>query len=355
MEMTNKATLLYLYFNDERYLSYIAQNLFDLKNEMDEYIEEIIFIDNGSKPEFNFLQWLKKSYDDEYENEIFEPDFCNKDNTFDYDLFFKPFKISVYRLEENVGFAKGMNFGFSKCKTEKIIFCNTDILFYQYSLKSIVECLDKSLIGFVGIQNISYPMRNFTPNISPELEIHIRDFLCFTCVGVHKSYLKKIGDFDEFFHSYYEDSDLLLRSVHQYSSYNVQIVNTAIFHDRYLDKNNVKKIDSEFKRFESSKIFTISRLYYYMKWFSIGRFIKELFISMLPVKDIRKYLGKITGILYIISNLRSVIYSRRYMRYKYNNNESNHSISKLSKILEKENLKNIPKTTEILKKMYGCK
>ncbi|MBU1680159.1 MAG: glycosyltransferase, partial [Bacteroidetes bacterium] len=112
---------------------------------------EIIIVDNNS-PDRNIVQTENKS---------------RKDN------------IHFYYLEENLGFGKGCNYGFTKASGKYIWFLNPDTIIKEDIFSQIISQFeqDKS-IGIIGPkQQFSKPCFDFSAGFSPNILFEIFNLL----------------------------------------------------------------------------------------------------------------------------------------------------------------------------------
>ena len=154
---------------------------------------------------------------------------------------FKRDNIKFFYLDENVGFGKGCNHGFSKASGEYICFLNPDTLIKENIFLPILDIFkkDKS-IGIVGPkQQTGSPFFDFSagfyPNILFELfnligvgvfieglivfiltklrknKILEVDWILGACIFIKAELLKTINGFDKDYFMFYEEVDLCKR------------------------------------------------------------------------------------------------------------------------------------------------
>lgn len=123
----------------ENCLTSILQNS-DLLNRND---AEIIIVDNCS-PDKGLIETEKK---------------------------FKKDNIHFYYLDENLGFGKGCNYGFSKSRGKFICFLNPDTLVEEDIFSPIIDLLEKDKsIGIIGPrQQVKPPFFDFSAGFSPNI------------------------------------------------------------------------------------------------------------------------------------------------------------------------------------------
>ena len=142
-------------------------------------------------------------------------------------------KTIVIKNEDNLGFAKAANQGFSIAKNDFILYINTDTEIKKYSISKLYNKIvsDKS-IAVIGprllrknntIQKSVYPEATlwteiFKPLI--KLSVSIKENFykagnCYTvnslrgaCFIINKEYMKQVGGFDERYFFYLEETDL---------------------------------------------------------------------------------------------------------------------------------------------------
>ncbi len=154
---------------------------------------------------------------------------------------FKQDNIHFYYLDENIGFGKGCNYGFTKASSEYICFLNPDTIMKENIFLPIIDLFknDKS-IGIIGPkQQVRTPFFDFSagfyPNILFELfnlfgvGVFVEGFLVFCLTKVKKNkalkvewilgaaifinskLFKAINGFDKDYFMFYEEVDLCKR------------------------------------------------------------------------------------------------------------------------------------------------
>ena len=140
--------------------------------------------------------------------------------------------VEIYRCPKNIGFSAAVNLGIRKSKSKYVALLNTDTRPQANWLASLVELMDQSSLDVGALASKMLNMEK------PELIDNAGDFLCWQgaaikrghgkptntfkqieevfspCAGAvlyRRSFLEKIGGFDERFFAYLEDVDLGLR------------------------------------------------------------------------------------------------------------------------------------------------
>jgi GT2 family glycosyltransferase len=153
--------------------------------------------------------------------------------------------IKFYYLDENVGFGKGCNYGFSKASGKYICFLNPDTLIKEDIFSHIISQFenDKS-IGIIGPkQQVREPLFDFSAGYSPNiifeffnlfgLGIYFEGFLISLITKIKKNkklkvkwilgaaifikseLFKEIGGFDKDYFMFFEELDLCKRVANQ--------------------------------------------------------------------------------------------------------------------------------------------
>lgn len=137
-------------------------------------------------------------------------------------------KLEVNRLNNNLGYPVGMNYGISKCSGKVIILVNNDLIFTKGWLSTLLETLESdSDIGLVAplLSNAS-GSQHLDFYSSDILEIHAKakevmnlkqsayetNRVIGACMVVRKEVIESVGGNDFWFGpGYYDDDDLCLR------------------------------------------------------------------------------------------------------------------------------------------------
>ena len=190
-------------------------------------------------------------------------------------------KISVIRINNNLGFANGYNYGFKKIlnnSDEFYLILNNDTILNENSIKNLVDGAKKygknNIYGpkivdhssnnnwFCGGKINFFTAQPFHLGINEsELITTYKtanvDYVSGCCMLIHKNIIKKLSGFNESFDMYYEDVDLCLRA---------KKINSKCF---YISNSNIRHIVS----------FSIGGRYSYRKYyFKIKSFIKYFII-----------------------------------------------------------------------------
>lgn len=193
----------------------------------------------------NLLKSLKNL---DYKNyEVIIVDNGSSDNTYEFiKNRYTSYKFKIFRLENNLGFAGGMNFGIRHSAGDYIVVMNNDMEVTKKWLKELVDVAetDKN-IGIVGssmtTKNINF-MRlgylesnkiffNFRPFDVPKNKklpeiIQIDNTFGLT----KKKLLEKIGLFDDKYFIYWEEVDLCYRA--KKAGYKIVVATKAkIYHN----------------------------------------------------------------------------------------------------------------------------
>ena len=154
---------------------------------------------------------------------------------------FKEEKIKFYYLDENIGFGKGCNYGFSKSSGKYICFLNPDTIIKENIFLPIIDLFEKDKsIGIIGPkQQTRSPFFDFSagfyPNVLFELfnlfgiGVFFEGFVVFLFTKLKKNKVSKvdwilgasifiraelfkvINGFDEDYFMFYEEVDLCKR------------------------------------------------------------------------------------------------------------------------------------------------
>ena len=320
-------SIVILCLNDLIYLKHLIPQLLEKTNYPN---IEIIIIDNGSSDQLGL--WINNN--------------------------FKELKfLRYFHLPKNLGYAKGMNIGIKKAQGKYIVLCNSDILFPINWLKYMVIVAESdSNILLIGILHVQHNRRNQNLSINPKIYFHESYAVNFGCILYRKNFSEedKIGLFDRYFHSYYEDLDLIYR-IHLQGYRIIKILSSFVYHGRYLNSISKNKFESEFSSKMRARIFTRSRLYFTLKWESFILIIKEILLIKLTLiktiflsKDYLKLFGVLLGFFDILKDFPFIFSVRKEIKKKYPNFKSGMKrIKKMKKktqtdlILKKEQYKRI--------------
>jgi GT2 family glycosyltransferase len=159
----------------------------------------------------------------------------------DVEKRFKNDKIHFYYLEENVGFGKGCNYGFSKSSGKYICFLNPDTLISEDIFLSIINLFEKDKsIGIIGpkqqVRSNHFDFSaGFYPNLFFELfnlvgmgvflegfmvssytkfkkKVNIKvDWILGAAIFIRSELFRKINGFDKDYFMFFEEVDLCKR------------------------------------------------------------------------------------------------------------------------------------------------
>ncbi len=183
-------------------------------------------------------------------------------------------KVTLIKMEKNLGFAKAINIGIKKSTGKYIFIGNDDILFEKNSLNNMVEYIEQHRsVGLVGgkiflksspkkLISCGYMMNTWNGKIFRAPfpgKINEPDWVQGCAMLIPKKVLKKIGLLDEGFSlAYFEDVDLCLRVKN--SGLSVRYLPTAIFwHGETTTANKNKQL--KYYQWYKNKIrFTLKNL-----------------------------------------------------------------------------------------------
>jgi GT2 family glycosyltransferase len=192
-------TIIILTYNSSRFISNLLESLRSFKSEA-----EIILVDNSSTD-----------------------DTVEKAKIFDS-------KIKIVESGENLGFAKGINFGAKQAKGKYLLFINPDTVFRNGKLTDMISVFEENKkAGVVGGKLISkggHPEKSagrffglvetllivlgldeiFDVRFSPD-EVTAVDFVSGGFMMVRSELFKKLNGFDEKFFMYVEDMEFCFR------------------------------------------------------------------------------------------------------------------------------------------------
>ena len=229
--------------------------------------------------------------------------------------FNKNDNIRVYQFTSNKGFAKAVNFGVSKSKGDCILLLNPDTLVHRNTLKVLSQYLDSNKdVGVVGCK-VVYPdgkyqlssKRHF-PTLSIIIILFLKlnkifpksrvfgkynytyldenklayvDAVSGSCMMFKKEIFNDIGNFDENFFLYFEDTDFCYRTIKkQYKVvYNPDC--KIVHHKRESFKNSNKNSDFEF--YKSFYIFYNKYNFDYKNNFLIKLLFKFILINYIKL------------------------------------------------------------------------
>ena len=193
---------------------------------------------------YNVKSYLKKCIDSIF-NSIANLDFeivivDNNSNEPIIDL--KSEKISVYQMDKNSGFSSAVNFGISKAKKEVLLLLNPDTIIVDDAIQALYDyVLSDQRIGVVGCKVLnsdgtyqlsskrSFPyffhslfyvldFHKLFPRLNKYNYLHEDedvtldvDAVSGSCMIFRKKILDSVGNFDENFFLYFEDTDFCLR------------------------------------------------------------------------------------------------------------------------------------------------
>lgn len=149
--------------------------------------------------------------------------------------------IKFYYLDNNVGFGKGCNYGFTKASGKYICFLNPDTLVKTNLFNKVIELFEKdSSIGIIGPkQQLQKPFFDFSAGYSPKvffeivnlfgIGIFVEGIIMFSqssilkrspiyvnwilgaCIFMKASLFEKVNGFDPDYFMFFEELDLCKR------------------------------------------------------------------------------------------------------------------------------------------------
>ncbi len=227
----------------------------EFENEVALAESEVHYVVSIIIPAFNAIQYTKEciekvySVSSKYTFEVIVVDNASSDETqaeMRKERFVRN-DFSYYRMEMNLGFAGGVNFGMQQAKGQYVVILNNDTLPTRGWLDLLVEALkNDQTIGIVS------PVTNYVGE-GPQLELAVKDIkpldidayaatikghgiyyepgrLVFFCVMIRRSVIDQIGILDEgYIKGNFEDDDYCLRTI--LSGYKLAIAKSAfVFH-----------------------------------------------------------------------------------------------------------------------------
>jgi GT2 family glycosyltransferase len=231
--------------------------------------------------------------------------------------------VEVYRCPKNLGFSTAVNIGIKKSKSKYVALLNTDTRPQSNWLGSLVEQMDQSSADVGALSSKMLNMEN------PDLTENAGDFLCWQgaaikrghgkpanmfkqieeifspCAGAvlyKRSFLEKMGGFDESFFAYLEDIDLGLRG--RLAGYRYLFVPSAeIYHHGH---------GSELARSHYVRLMTRNRLLLFLKNIPLGLLFKhagkilygQLYFFIVYKRPLASFLGYLSFVKKIPGALR---------------------------------------------------
>jgi GT2 family glycosyltransferase len=161
--------------------------------------------------------------------EILVVDNCSNDMVVETLNFASP-AISTYFLQQNLGYAGGMNAGYSLLSgaTEYVLFMTHEVRLESSSIRALVEYADTHDCSIAGPQLLLADTQEIwssggafrrsgmtthrTRSVPESLQGHAVDWLDGSVLLVRRSVFEQIGKFDESFFLYWEDVDICTRA-----------------------------------------------------------------------------------------------------------------------------------------------
>jgi hypothetical protein len=248
---------------------------------------------------------------------------------------FKQNKIRFYYLEENTGFGKGNNFGFSKASGEYICFLNPDTIIKHDIFLHIIALFesDKS-IGIIGPkQQVRSPFFDFSAGFSPNIffelfnlfgvGVFLEGFIISLMTRLKKNHkikvnwilgaaifirsdlFRKVNGFDRDYFMFFEEVDLCNRVLKQ----NLRILYCPQFEIYHIGSVSGKKDYKLYtiRTYSSKRIFVNKHFHSITKILMISLLYLQLFSQIIiwailfPVNT-QKSKQKINSFAYLIKN-----------------------------------------------------
>ena len=213
----------------------------------------------------------------------------NDSNSFDFNN-----KVRTLSLGKNCGYSRALNYGISKSKYEYILVVNPDVLVNDSSINVLLDYYTNNKVGIIGpmIKNIDNTFqlssRRRFPFISyvlpylfrlhkigflnlynyenlPNDQISKVDSISGAFMLFSRDIYKKIGNFDERFFLYFEDTDFCIRC--SSLGYDVLYYPLAnVKHHKYASTNYKNYLFVNFQFYKSFFKFYYKYLNYYLKF-----------------------------------------------------------------------------------------
>jgi len=244
-------------------------------------------------------------------------------------------KISFYYLEENIGFGKGCNYGFSKASGKYICFLNPDTLIQENLFSPIIGLFEKDeSIGIIGPKqqvrgslfdfsagfypNILFELFNlfglgvffegFIVNLMSKLskrKILRVNWILGAAIFIKADLFRSINGFDKDYFMFFEEMDLCKRV----SNLGLKILYLPRYSIHHIGSVSGKKDYRKYTiRTYSSKFIYISKHYkslnkYLMKILLFAQLFSQIIIwSMFYPLNSRKSREKLSAFTYLIKN-----------------------------------------------------
>jgi GT2 family glycosyltransferase len=248
---------------------------------------------------------------------------------------FKQNNIRFYYLEENTGFGKGNNFGFSKASGEYICFLNPDTIVKHDIFLHIIALFesDKS-IGIIGPkQQVRSPFFDFSAGFSPNIffelfnlfgvGVFLEGFIISLLTGLKKDHkikvnwilgaaifirsdlFRKVNGFDRDYFMFFEEVDLCNKVLKQ----NLRILYCPQFEIYHIGSVSGKKDYKLYtiRTYSSKRIFVNKHFHSITKMLMISLLYLQLFSQIIiwailfPLNT-QKSKQKINAFTYLIKN-----------------------------------------------------
>lgn len=206
-----------------------AIQLFSHNKKYDEKVSIVIVTYNNWLLSQNCLRSVLENTD-EYEIEVIVVDNCSTDETRLELARINDSRMQIHYMKENLGFAKGNNFGIKQASGDYVILLNNDTIVPNGWLHRIISKFTDEKIGMVGPMSNSVGNEQIVDFYVPDerngvaldylnLHYHFNDgnsceteMLGFFCVAIRYKVIDKVGLLDENFGiGMFEDDDYCYR------------------------------------------------------------------------------------------------------------------------------------------------
>jgi len=306
------------------------------------FVSIIILNYNGK----NLIQeCLKSVFNTDYKRfEVIVVDNASGDNSLSaiQEFFGKKENLKLLALDKNYGYSRGNNLGFTHInpKSKYVVFLNNDTVVARDWLKALVRVMeeDESVgAAMPRILNMDAPHENCVTGFidvfggvalptQGDMKVLTRCFFASGCAAmVRKDVINRVGLFNPNFFAYYEDTDLSWRI--QLHGYSVVVVPDAVI----VHKGGAtsSKASAYLISFETGKNklyafvlnYCLKNLFKYGFWLIFSYFLDiGTNLILYTVRKNKRYLeagiGQITGIFYIITNIRRIWKERMQVQHR---------------------------------------
>jgi len=284
---------------------------------MENKIVSIIIVNwNGGEVLRNCIDSIFK-YSKKEMFEIIVIDNNSSDNSID---LIKDYEVSIYKQDENFGFAKANNIGYKYAKGKYILALNSDTLFTDDNISIMVEEFEKQADDVVmmtakllnkdmSIQKNCYDIPTlrsmffdliFKIRKKPKGNYKIGGYVQ-GAIGAYmlikKSYIDNFGMFDESYFFYHEDIDLCNQIKKNKKKIYLSVKSKVI----HLGGYSTKSVKSEM-------IFEMHKSHYIFAEKNLSKFKLKLFKAYMKI-------GLLTD--FVVSFARVIVRNMKYSEFKY--------------------------------------